>query len=75
MRKELSTDIADSFKGLKIIEPNNEIVFCKNCVMSNQRPRVYFNSNGICGQCVYSEYKNKMNQKKFKDTPTDDMPF
>ena len=21
------------------------------------------------------EYKNKMNQKKFKDTPTDDMPF
>lgn len=60
MREELSTDIPNSFKGLKIFDPNKEIIFCKNCVMSNQRPRVYFNSDGICGQCLYSEYKNKM---------------
>ena len=27
--------------------------------MSNQRPRMHFNEDGICGQCLYHEYKRK----------------
>ena len=28
-----------------------EVKFCKKCVISNQRPRIKFNSEGICGPC------------------------
>ena len=56
----MSKLVPELFNDLKIIESNKEIVFCKKCVMSNQRPRVHFNHDGICGQCLYSEYKNKM---------------
>ena len=34
-----------------------EVKFCKKCVISNQRPRIKFNSEGICGPCEYFEYK------------------
>lgn len=38
-----------------------EIVYCKRCVISNQRPRIVFDSDGICTGCRYFEYKNKIN--------------
>jgi N-acetyl sugar amidotransferase len=47
-------------RDLKTIDPEKEIVFCKNCTMSNQRPRIQFNEKGICSACVYNEYKNKI---------------
>ena len=31
-----------------------KIKFCKNCVVSNQRPRTKFNSEGICSACEWS---------------------
>ena len=34
-----------------------EVNFCKKCVMSNQRPRISFDSDGICGPCNYTEMK------------------
>lgn len=34
-----------------------EIKFCKNCVVSNQRPRIFFDESGICGACKFSEIK------------------
>ncbi len=34
------------------------IQWCKKCVMSNQRPRVIFDNNGVCSGCHNSEYKN-----------------
>lgn len=49
--------IPDLFKNLRIINPNEKIIFCKRCVLSNQRPRVHFNDDGVCGQCLYAEYK------------------
>jgi N-acetyl sugar amidotransferase len=49
--------IPDLFKNLRIINPDEKIVFCKRCVLSNQRPRVHFNDDGVCGQCLYAEYK------------------
>lgn len=34
-----------------------EVRFCKKCVMSNQRPRITFDENGVCSACNFAEYK------------------
>ncbi len=34
-----------------------EVKYCKRCVMSNQRPRIQFDENGICAPCNYFDYK------------------
>jgi len=34
-----------------------EIRFCKKCTISNQRPRITFDENGVCSACNYAEYK------------------
>jgi len=34
-----------------------EIKFCKKCVVSNQRPRIRFDEEGVCGACRYAEIK------------------
>lgn len=36
-----------------------EVKFCKRCVMSNQRPRIQFDAEGICSPCRYAEKKAK----------------
>lgn len=35
-----------------------EVVFCKKCVVSNQRPRIIFNKEGVCSACEYAYRKN-----------------
>ena len=47
------------FKNLKLVDPNKEVVFCKKCVLSNQRPRLLFNEQGVCVVCLFSEDKKK----------------
>src|SRR3989344_8154884 len=34
-----------------------EVQFCKNCTISNQRPRITFNEKGVCSACDYSVFK------------------
>lgn len=36
------------------------IVFCKRCVISNQRPRITFDAEGVCSACRYAEEKKKI---------------
>jgi len=36
-----------------------EVKFCKKCVMSNQRPRIVFDKEGVCNACRYAETKKK----------------
>lgn len=36
--------------------PKN-VIFCKKCVSSNQRPRMEFDDKGICNACRYAEKK------------------
>ena len=36
--------------------PKN-VHFCKKCTVSNQRPRISFDENGVCSACNYSFYK------------------
>ena len=42
----------------------DKVIWCKNCVMSNQRPRIIFNSEGVCSGCLNVEYKNTINWEK-----------
>ncbi len=35
----------------------NEIKYCKKCVISNQRPRITFDEDGVCSACNFSDYK------------------
>lgn len=34
-----------------------DVRFCKKCTVSNQRPRITFDQNGVCSACSYAEYK------------------
>lgn len=37
----------------------DDIHFCVKCTVSNQRPRIKFDENGVCSACRYAEYKQK----------------
>ena len=49
-----------SFKrsGLErqILDLPKEVIFCKKCCMSNQRPRITFDENNVCGGCRNNEF-------------------
>lgn len=42
----------------------NEVRFCKKCTMSNQRPRITFDSEGVCSACRFAEVKSKIDWDK-----------
>ena len=37
-----------------------EVVYCKKCTISNQRPRISFDTNGICSACNFSKFKKNI---------------
>lgn len=37
------------------------VQFCKKCTVSNQRPRIAFDENGVCSACNYMEFKRTTN--------------
>ena len=45
------------FRNLRLINSDKKVVYCKKCVLSNQRPRTMFNEEGICAPCLYTEFK------------------
>lgn len=55
-------------KKRNLIEMYNlprEIKFCKLCTVSNQRPRITFDSQGVCSACTFAEIKkNKIDWQK-----------
>jgi len=42
------------------------INFCNTCIMPDTRPRIIFNSNGICNACENAILKKKQIGKKEK---------
>jgi len=56
----MSDKLPELFQNLNPVDPENSIVYCKRCVISNQRPRLLFNEEGVCAACLYAEYKNKI---------------
>ena len=51
----------------QIIHLAKDVKWCKKCVMSNQRPRIIFDKNGICSGCLYAEYKKTVDWNKRED--------
>ncbi len=41
----------------KLYNLPNEVKFCRKCTVSNQRPRITFDENGVCSACNFAEYK------------------
>jgi hypothetical protein len=37
-----------------------EVKFCRKCTVSNQRPRITFDENGVCSACNFAEYKKAL---------------
>ena len=37
-----------------------EIIYCKKCTISNQRPRITFDENGVCSACNYAVFKKSL---------------
>ena len=35
-----------------------EVIYCTRCTISNQRPRITFDENGVCSACNYNKIKN-----------------
>lgn len=35
-----------------------EIRYCTRCTISNQRPRITFDENGVCSACLFADYKH-----------------
>ena len=44
---------------IKLYNLPREVKFCKKCTVSNQRPRITFDENGICSACNFAEYKKQ----------------
>ena len=44
---------------LEMYKLPEEVKFCKECTISNQRPRIIFDDNGVCSACNFAEYKKK----------------
>jgi len=42
---------------MKLYGLPSEVRFCKKCTVSNQRPRITFDENGVCSACNFAEYK------------------
>lgn len=36
-----------------------KVIFCKECTISNQRPRITFDISGVCSACNFAKYKKK----------------
>ncbi len=47
---------------IKLYNLPEKVNFCKKCTMSNQRPRITFDQNGVCSACNFTDFKkNKIN--------------
>ncbi len=46
----------------QVLNVPKKVLWCKKCTISNQRPRVIFDENGVCSGCLNADYKkNKVN--------------
>jgi N-acetyl sugar amidotransferase len=48
-------------KGYDVPE---DVKYCKRCVISNQRPRITFDENGVCSACNFSDFKDNLDWEK-----------
>ncbi len=41
-----------------------DVRFCRTCTISNQRPRITFDAEGVCSACRYAEFKHSLDWKQ-----------
>lgn len=51
----------------KLYKLPEKVVFCKKCTMSNQRPRISFDEDGVCSACNYAVFKHTLDWEKRED--------
>jgi len=49
--------MTDKKNVIKIYNLPKQVLFCKRCTISNQRPRITFDKDNICSACNFSDYK------------------
>ncbi len=54
--RELSDQRASNLDKQISVQPR-EIFYCTKCVVSNQRPRITFDENGVCSACQFADKK------------------
>ena len=74
MKKNTITNKYEAYYGLP-----SDVVFCNDCVISNQRPSstveflhsveekkevIHFNNSGVCTACEYHKVKQEINWKQ-----------
>ena len=52
---------------IKLYNLPREVKFCKKCTISNQRPRITFDENGVCSACNFAEFKRTQIDWKARD--------
>ena len=53
---------------IKMYNLPKEVKYCKKCTISNQRPRITFDENGVCSACKYRTVKENTDwEKREKD--------
>ncbi|MBT4731089.1 N-acetyl sugar amidotransferase, partial [Candidatus Woesearchaeota archaeon] len=50
-----------------------DVVYCKNCVVSNQRPRTAFNKDGVCSACQWAYEKDHVIDWKSREKELQDL--
>ena len=48
----------------QVLQIPEKVQWCKRCVISNQRPRIIFDEEGICSACRVKEYKDMIDWNK-----------
>jgi N-acetyl sugar amidotransferase len=54
---ENETVVVEKRNVLKQYNLPETIRFCKRCTISNQRPRISFDAEGVCSACRFADYK------------------
>jgi N-acetyl sugar amidotransferase len=44
--------------GMRKLPSNQAVIYCKKCVISNQRPRIEFDADGVCNACNFALKKH-----------------
>lgn len=48
-------------------QSGREVQYCSRCLMPSTRPRIVFNSDGVCNACLNSDEKKKINWNERKN--------
>ena len=47
-------------KTMELYNLPPDVKYCKRCALSNQRPRIVFDNEGICAACRFCDHKNNV---------------